>query len=199
MTTRPSARGMTLIETIVWVAVLVLVFEALAATLLYFYRTNRYAIEQASAVTSGQRGLEQMVQVIREAAYSSEGAFPIHSIAEDDLVFYADVDTDTSIERVHYYLDGNALMRGVLDPSGDPLSYTGAETLSTVAEYVRNGELDTPVFEYFDEIGEEITDYGNWANARFVKVSLIVNVDANTLPNQLTLSSSAAIRNLVGR
>jgi len=194
-----AQRGMTLIETIVWVAVLVFVFEALGSTLLFFYKTNRYAIEQATAVTSGQRGLEQMVKVIREGAYSSQGAFPVVSIAANDIVFYADTDSDSLIERVHYYLQGTNLMRGVVDPSGNPPDYVAGETTSQVAEYVRNASLGTPVFRYYDEIGQEIVTYTNWANVRFVKVSLIVNVDANTLPNQLTLNSSAAIRNLIGR
>lgn len=192
-------RGLTLIETIVWVAVLVLVFEALGTTLTYFYRTNRYAIEQADAVTSGQRGLEQMMKVIREGAYSSQGAFPVASIAANDFVFYADVDSDPLIERVHYYLQGTDLMQGVLDPTGNPPDYTGSETVSKVADHVRNVSQGTSVFQYYDEIGNEITNYANWAYARFVKVSLIVNVDEASLPNQLVLSSSAAIRNLIGR
>lgn len=192
-------KGMTLIETIVWVAVLIFVFEALGSTLLFFYKTNRYAIEQATAVTSGQKGLEQMVKVIREGAYSSQGAFPIVSIAANDIVFYADTDSDALIERVHYYLQGTNLMRGVVEPTGNPPDYVTSEAVTQVAEYVRNASLGTAVFRYYDEIGSEITTYTNWANVRFVKVTLIVNVDANTLPNQLTLSSSAAVRNLVGR
>ncbi len=190
---------MTLIEAMVWIAVLVIVFEALGLTLTYFYRTNRYALEQASAVTSGQRGLEQMVKVIREAAYSSQGAFPIVSIDDDEFIFYADVDSDALIERVRYYVSGTELLRGIIDPSGNPPDYAGAESVSNVASYVRNSSLGAPVFTYYDELGNEITDYDNWAYVRFVQVALIVNVDANSLPNQLTLTSSAALRNLVGQ
>jgi hypothetical protein len=188
-----------MIETIVWISVLVIVFQALATTLLYFYRTNRYGIEQANAVTSGQRGLEQIVKTIREGAYSSDGAFPIVSIAANDFVFYADVDSDVQIERVHYYLSGTNLVQGILDPTGDPPAYSGTETVSTVAQYVRNVSATTSIFRYFDEVGTEITNYADWSSVRFVKSSLIINVDTNTLPNQLTMSSSAAIRNLVGR
>ncbi len=189
---------MTLIETVVWIAILVLIFEALGITLQYFYRTNRYAIEQANAVTSGQRGLEQIVKVVREAAYSSQGAFPIVSIGANDFIFYADVDSDALIERVHYYLQGTSLMQGVLNPTGTPPDYTGGETATKVADYVRNTSQGLAVFKYYDELGSEITNYSHWSDVKFVKVSLIVNVDENTLPNQLILSSSAAIRNLVG-
>lgn len=199
MMRRSSNRGLTLIETIVWVAVLLLIFQALSSTITYFYRTNRYGLEQASAVTAGQRGLEQMMKSIREAAYSSQGAFPIVSIAANDIVFYADVDSDALVERVHYYLQGTNLMRGVVDATGNPPDYTTSETATQVTEYVQNGTTGTSVFRYYDELGNEISNYSNWAYVRYVKVSLDVNVSTATLPNQLTLSSSAAIRNLIGR
>lgn len=196
---RPAQSGMTLIETIVWIAVLVILFEALGFTLTYFYKTNRYTLEQANAVTSGQRGLEHMMKVIREGAYSSQGAFPVVSIAANDFVFYADVDSDPLIERVHYYLSGTDLMVGITEPVGNPPDYTGAETSNKVADHIRNASQGTSLFRYYDELGTEITNYANWAHTRFVKVSLVVNIDETTLPNQLVLTSSAAMRNLVGR
>jgi len=192
------SRGVTFIETLVWISVFTLTMVALTTTLLSFYRTNRYTLEQAEAVTSAQRALEQVVRTVREAAYSSQGAFPVVSIAENDFVFYADVDNDALIERVHYYLSGTNLMRGVLDPTGNPPDYVGVETVSVIAQHVRNTAQGITTFRYYDEIGSEITNYTNWTAVRFVRVELGVNVNVAALPNQLTLSSSAAIRNLIG-
>ncbi len=193
-----SKRGLTFIETLVWVAMIAVIFQAIASTLLYFYKTNAYGLEQATAVTSAQRGLEQVVRTIREGAYSSQGAFPIHSIAANDIVFYADVDSDSLIERVHYYIQGTDLIRGVLDPSGNPPDYVGTETTTIISDYVRNTTNNITTFRYYDELGSEITNYNNWTAVRFVKVTLAINVNPITLPNQLTLNSSAAIRNLIG-
>ncbi|MDO8553117.1 MAG: type II secretion system protein [bacterium] len=191
------ACGMTLIETVVGIAVLIIVFLALTSSLLYFYRTNRYAIEQSSAVTSAQRGIDKAIRTIREASYSSEGAFPIVSISANDFVFYADVDSDPLIEKIHYYISGTSLMQGAVDATGDPPAYTGAEVASMISDYVHNIDQGIPMFHYFDANGTAITDYQNqWANVRFVKASIVVNVDPNKLPNQMTLSSSAALRNL---
>ncbi|OGG80194.1 hypothetical protein A3A39_02900 [Candidatus Kaiserbacteria bacterium RIFCSPLOWO2_01_FULL_54_13] len=198
-TTNSSARGVTAIEVFVWIAIFIVTMLAIVSTLLYFYRTNRYTIEQASAVTSAQRGLEQVVKTIREGAYSSQGAFPIVSISANDFVFYADVDSDALIERVHYYIEGTNLMRGVIEATGNPPDYTGGEAGSVVAEYVRNIDQSITTFRYYDELGSEITNYANWTAVRFVKVTLAVNVIVATLPNQLTLNSSAAIRNLAGK
>jgi type II secretory pathway pseudopilin PulG len=194
-----STKGFSLIETAVWIGVFIAAMLAIVTSLLYFYRTNTYTIEQASAVSTAQRALEQMVRVIREGAYSSEGAFPIVSIAANDFVLYADIDSDALIERVHYYLQGTNLMRGVVEATGNPPVYSGAETTSVVGEYVRNTEQGVTTFRYYDELGSEIVNYANWTAVRFVKVTLAVNINTATLPNQLMLSSSAAIRNLAGK
>lgn len=191
-----SSAGMTLLETVVWISILIGVLLALTISLLYFYRVNKYAIEQSSAVTSAQRGMENTIRTVREAAYSSQGAFPIVSIGANDFVFYADVDTDPLIEKVHYYLSGNSFLYGVVHATGDPPVYTSSETVSTIADYVHNIDQNVKVFRYYDKSGVEITDYAKWANVRFVQVNLAVNVDPNKLPNQLVLNSSAAIRNL---
>jgi len=194
-----SERGFTILEVYVWVAIFVVSMIAITSSLLYFYRANKYTVEQSTAVTSAQRGLEQVVKVIREGAYSSQGAFPIVSIAANDFVLYADVDNDALIERVHYYVQGTDLIRGVLDPTGNPPDYTGVETTSVVSDYVRNLGEGISTFRYYDEVGAEITNYSNWSAVRFVKVTLAVNVNVPTLPNPLILNSSAAIRNLAGQ
>jgi type II secretory pathway pseudopilin PulG len=192
-------RGMTMIEAIVWIALFVTAMLAISSTILYFYRTNSYALEQATAVASAQRGLEQIVRVVREASFSSQGAFPIISIAANDFVFYADVDDDPLIERVHYYLSGTNLMRGVLDPTGSPPDYTGVETTEVVAEYVRNTAQNISLFRYYDTLGAQIASSSSYTAVRFVNVTLAVNVNTATLPNQLSLNSSAALRNLIGK
>ncbi|MEK7106619.1 MAG: hypothetical protein AAB899_00330 [Patescibacteria group bacterium] len=192
----PRARGLTMLETIVWISILAMTLLALTSSLLYFYRTNRYAIEQSSAVTSAQRGIDKMIRTIREASYSSQGAFPIVSIGANDFVFYADVDSDPLIEKVHYYVSGTRLLEGITDATGDPPAYTGAETTSTISDYIHNLDQSVSAFRYYNASSTEITNYTQWANVRFVKASIIVNVDPNRLPNQLTLSSSATIRNL---
>jgi hypothetical protein len=196
----PLTRGMTFIEAMVWIALLVAAMTAIASTVLYFYKTNAYSLEQSTAVTSGQRGLETMMRTIREAAYSSEGAFPIISVSPYDFVFYADIDEDPLIERVHYYVSGSTLMRGVLDPTGNPPAYVGVETAGVVADYVRNTALGTttPLFRYYDQLGAEIASSTSaYTAVRFVKVTLAINVNVATLPNQLSLYSSAALRNLM--
>ena len=179
-----------------WIAVFTFIVLAIMSSVLYFYRTNTYTVEQGSAVISAQRGVDKMVRVIREAAYASNGAYPIVSIAANEFKFYADLDNDPFIEQVRYYVQGTSLFEGVLDPTGDPPAYTGAETTSILSDYIRNIEQATTTFSYFDKNGMAISNYSKIGDVRFVTVNVVVNVDVNKLPNQLILRSSAALRNL---
>ena len=190
------SRGITLLETVVWVAIASMVMLAIVNSVQYFYRTNTYAVEQSAAVTSGQRGIDNMIKTMREAAYSSTGAWPIVSMATSSFIFYADVDGDPFIERVRFALVGNNLVRGIIDPSGDPPVYTNPETTSIISDNVRNTEQSVAMFQYYNEEGALMTDLSRIAEVRFVEATVVVNVNPMRLPNQFTLRSTAALRNV---
>ena len=187
---------MTLLEAVIYIGLFTVVIVAATASVQFFYKSNAYTVAQATAVTSAERGIERMTRVLREVAYASDGAYPIVSFGTNDLVFYAEVDGEPFAEKVHYSISGNLLLQGVVDSSGDPPVYTGAETVSTVSDYVRNTAQGVPVFTYYDKNGAQITDYTRVAEVRFVTVSIVVDVDQSTTPPSVTLRSSAALRNL---
>ena len=191
--------GITLIESLVWIAVFVSAMLALTTSVTYFYRTSNYAIQQASATASAQHGIDLMIRTAREASYASNGAYPIVSLAGNDFRFYADIDTDVGIEQLHYYLSGTTLLKGVVEPSGDPSVYTGTEATSTVSEDVRNIIQSTLLFSYYDKNGTLMSDYSKIGDVRYVSANLLVDVDPNRSPTPLSLYSSAAMRNLIGK
>jgi type II secretory pathway pseudopilin PulG len=90
---------------------------------------------------------------------------------------------------------GNELKKGVIEPTGSPVEYPSAqEKISILTSYVRNVP---PIFEYFDSQGNKITDYpARLADAKLMKVFLVVNVDPNQLEQDFELESSVQIRNL---
>ncbi len=194
----PYSRGMGLLEAVVWVAVFVSAMLALTSSVLYFYRTSNYAIQQASATASAQRGIDAMIRAARETSYASNGAYPIVSLADNDFRFYAEIDGDSGIEQVHYYLSGTALLKGIIDPTGDPPAYTATESISTTSEDVRNIAQATSLFTYYDKNGTLVTDYAKIGDVRYVSATLLVDVDPNRSPTPLSLRSSAAMRNLIG-
>lgn len=187
---------MTAMEALVWVSVTSMLLLAIVQSVQYFYRTNTYAVEQGAAITSAQRGIEGMIKIMREAAYSSNGAWPVISVASTSFAFYADVDDDPFIEQIRFFLQGDSLMRGIIDPSGDPPVYTAAEQLSSVSDYVRNTDQNVTLFKYYGVDGTLMTDMTRIAEVRFVEATVVVNINPDRLPNQFTLRSTAALRNL---
>lgn len=198
MTLLQHQRGISFLQTLIAISVSTLVLVTIVTSIRYFYFSNRYTVEQSGAVRNAERGVFTLVGDLREASFSDEGAFPLVAIGSTTITFYSDTDDDDIIERMRYYVDGTNLMKGIIKSSGDPPTYAGnPETLSTVAEYVRNDEQGMPIFEYFDASGTEITNYADVSDIVFVRISLVVNINPSILPNELTLRSSASIRNLI--
>jgi type II secretory pathway pseudopilin PulG len=189
-------RGFTLIETLVWIAIFTASMVAIATSVIYFYRTSNYAIEEATALTSTQHGMDAMVRVIREAAYSSVGAYPIVAMATSSFTFYANVDSDAGVEKVRYYLSGTNVYEGVVEPSGDPATYTGSETATLVADNIKNSSSSMDLFTYYDQNGAQMSDLTKIANVRFVTVNIVADIDPNRAPTNTQLRSSATLRNL---
>jgi Tfp pilus assembly protein PilW len=189
-------RGITFIESLIWIAVFMISMMAIIVSLLSFYRANTYTLEQAQAVSDARRSTEHLVATLREADYASDGAYPIVSMGTSTITFYANIDKDNLIERVRYAVTGTTLVRGITKPSGTPLGYTGTESVSVVSPYIRNITQHVDALTYYDSTGAVITDMNNVSSVRFVTVKMIVNVEPNRLPNELTLWSSATLRNL---
>lgn len=187
-----------MLETLVWIGMFTMVMGAIVSTMVYFYRGNSYTLQGAIAITSAQHGVDTMIRKIREAAYASNGAYPIVSLGTNDLVLYANTDADPAVERVHYYIQGTNLYQGVLDPSGDPPVYTGTETVSVLADNVQNLVQGLNAFTYFDASGVQMVDLTKILDVRFVTVNLSVDTDTSRLPGPVIIRSSAAMRNIVG-
>ena len=188
---------MSLLETIVYIAVFAFVMLAITNAMINFYQANRYTLEQMSQLDSARKGVNSMIFSLREAAYSESGAYPLETVEGNSLTFYSDVDNDGTIERVRYFLTGNDFQRGVIKPVGIPALYNpGNETVTNVAKYVRNAEQGLNVFTYFDTAGSQMTAPFILINIRWIQIKLIVNVNPATMPNEFTLRSSATLRNL---
>lgn len=193
-------RGMTFIEALVWIAVATFAMVALTNALLAFYRTSRSSIQESSAIAAAQHGIDIAVKAIRVASYSSSGQYPIISIAANQMSFYANVISgDPQVQQVRLFTTGTSFREGIIEPSGDPPSYTNTETITNLADNIQNLNAPTSTFIYYDGSGNVISDYNQFAKVRFVSINLIVDASTTSIPVALTLQSSAAMRNLVGQ
>ena len=191
-----TMRGMTFIEMLIVLAIASVITVAIADSVLYFYRANGSSLEESYQIQSGQNGMGALVHDLREATYGDDGSYPLASIASSSVTFYADVDRDLSVERVHYELNGTQLTRTVTNATGTPPTYTGPAATSTVSNYVRNFSDNVPVFTYYDKDGVQVTDPAHIADITSVTINIIVDVTQLHLPGEFTLRSGATLRNL---
>lgn len=191
-----SNRAFTLIETVVTISILVVVGGALATLITYIYRTNTYVLQESTAVQSAQSGLRAALKNLREASYSDDGAYPIQQANPTDITFYADTNSDGTVEKVRVYLLNGTLFREVTTSAGNPPSYVGQPiTTSTIATYVVNAS-STPIFVYSDANGTVLSGTIDTAHIASIGTTLQIDVNPNRSPVPYTLAGSATLRNL---
>lgn len=189
------ARGFTLIETVVTIALTSVIVMALGILIQYFYQTNAYTLEQSQAINSARLSIENAMADLREASYGADGSYPIAAAATSSVTFYASLGGSVSVEKVRYYLSGTMLYRGVTDPAGNPPSYSGQPELTTlVVNNIRNAT--TSLFTYFDANGNPLADPVNLASIASVHATVFTDVNPNRAPNVYTLQGNATLRNI---
>jgi prepilin-type N-terminal cleavage/methylation domain-containing protein len=200
----PSARtqiGFTLIELVVVIAIFAVM--SLAAVVLVsniLTGSNKQAallanIDQARSVSF------RVMQELRNAVPSSTGSYALELCDAQQLIFYTNLDGGTDIERVRYYMSNGKLYRGVVKPTGSPLSYNvGSEVSTVVQNDIGNG--GSPLFTYYPDTydgttGNALAVPANVTQVRFVRLNLtILNKAGQIGTNTYTVTAGASIRNL---
>lgn len=183
------------------IGIFALAMALLISFVIYVYRAYGYNFEQVAAINEARKGIETMVKEIREARYADDGSYPLEEAGNFQFIFYSDIDKDSNIERVRYFLDGTNFKKGVVEPSGDPLQYVlSSEVVDVLSAYVRNGT--TPVFTYYngdwpiDTVNNPLPTLTRLTETKLMHVYLKINVDPNRPPENFELESDIQIRNL---
>lgn len=200
-------KGLTLVETLVAIALFVL---GIQATVLVFNKTfenKRYSLEMGRASFTVSRSIGDLTRYIRKARQSDSGAYPIVSADDDDIIFYSDYDKDDVTERLHVYFadsngDGTAdtIYMGVRNPSGGfPVTYAvgDGETI-TLAQHIVNTASDH-VFSYYDRdypATNEVATPANVSEIRLIRIFLKINIDPNKAPENIQQETFVEVRNL---
>jgi prepilin-type N-terminal cleavage/methylation domain-containing protein len=195
---KKADRGLTLVETIVTVALFTILMTAVMGTISSFYRYNAYTLAQAYQLSNARRGVEFLIRDIREMTFADDGTFPLAVMDDHRIGFYSDIDRDDSVEYVEYELSSTTLMKRVYNATGTPPTYDtmSPDEVFTLSEYVQNEIQGADTFIYFDGIGQPAVATTTVTDIRYIEVQVIVNIDPVRDPGQFMLRSSAALRNL---
>lgn len=196
-----TKKGVTLVELLVTISIITVIGFLVSNFQRDVFSLNSSLQSSLSAQLDGRKIVKNMVGELRSASPSSLGAYPIVSIGTSTITFYSDTNNDGLKEKVRYYLDAptKKLKKGVITPSGSPLTYSGSEELSIVINDVVNG-TSTPIFTYYDSnytgTTSPLTYPIDTLAVRLVKVNVIIDKDPNRSPVPITVSSQVSIRNL---
>jgi prepilin-type N-terminal cleavage/methylation domain-containing protein len=196
--TQKSQQGFTLMEIVVAMGIMVII--GVLGT--YFarditdstLRVNRSLLTQQQL----QQTLQLMVPEIRSASQSNDGSYPIVQATTSTFTFFSDIDQDGDFDRVRYFLNGTNLDKGVISPSGVPLSYpTSTETLRTLVENM----VASQIFTYYGETATSTQSVPlpfpvNVLAIKTVEVTLVANQGTTSTPAFVGVKNQATIRNL---
>ncbi|MEK7494414.1 MAG: prepilin-type N-terminal cleavage/methylation domain-containing protein [Patescibacteria group bacterium] len=200
-----SFKAMTLIETLVAIAVMMIAMQGFTYLFTKVWATNGFILEAGMASAAASRATNQIVIQLRGVKQADNGDYPIDAADDFSLTIYADADDDGVTEKVRYFLDqpNDQMKIGITEPdtSVQPPTYTGVETVTVMTNYVVN-ESDDPVFYYYnddypgDTTTNPLTTPASIASIQLVRVHLLVNIDPINAPNNINIESFVDLRNL---
>ena len=196
-------KGMTLVEMMVAIGILTVVMGGFSLVFIRSLRTNAFTIEEGTTSLFTSRAVDAIVNELRKVKQGDDGGFPIVSATAFDLKVYVNADDDDKTERVHYFLDGDVLKRGVSNPiEGTPVTYpANDEVISIVATYVVN-DASEPLFSFYnknypgDTTNNPLTGTVMPGDVRLIRVWVRMNIDPIKAPDNINIESFAELRNL---
>lgn len=189
--------GFTLIELIISLSIamiIILVAGVFIQNTLNFGNIFRSSFEAKSEVN---QLFQTIGREVRATTISNTGSYPIETAASSTFAFYSDLESGGIIERVRYFLDGDTLKKGIIRPSGNPLTYNPAN--ETITETVHNVILSASnTFSYYDSnytgVEQPLTFPINASLVRLINLKLTAQnpgqnvsamIDLNLVPRNL--------------
>ncbi|MFA5030792.1 MAG: type II secretion system protein [Patescibacteria group bacterium] len=195
MKLRSGFTFMEIIITIALVGVLMVAVANFASSSFHVWRLIRV---QAETYEQTRRSLRTIVKEIREAQTADNGAYAIAGAQAESITFYANIDDDTSQERIRYYYENNQIMLGVVNPVGSPATYPDAnEVVTSIAKDVYP---DGDIFTYYDEsytgVEAALTDPITPTRVHLIRIHFLIDSDPNTVPDAVDVTTEVTPRNL---
>jgi len=93
--------------------------------------------------------LTQMAREIRNSQFGENENYPLVTAQSSELVFYSDLDFDQKVERVHYWVEGTSLFKGVIEPDENNQYLADEETSRELTSQLNISQL--PIFSYYNQ------------------------------------------------
>ncbi|HEX21025.1 MAG TPA: hypothetical protein ENH19_00040 [Actinobacteria bacterium] len=197
-----NEKGLTLIELIIGVGLMSLVLQGIYA--FHYYETKSWdnTTRSIAARTAAQLAINRISRDIRGAQVISETAPAIEAADKNSIIFYADVDNDQQPERLHYYLSGTKLIRGIEESqtTKEPWVFNGVDDVKTTLVKDDRNSAAQPLFRYFSSMDVEDTNLplssARRSKVTLLKINLNVDKDPGKSPAPVQLETTVDLRNI---
>lgn len=189
-------------ETIIAIAVFVFLMAGVASLfkeLITGYKQKDKAINNVDQA----RALEfTFGNELRNAGYGNDGSYPLNQAGNTQIIFFSNyrANSTSTMNRIRYFVASTTLYKGVVVPTGNPLSYNlSNESTTTVLSDLTSST--TPVFYYYNGnyagTSSPLAQPINVNQVKFIKMNLVVlKQDVKNSVTSFVVSSGSTIRNL---
>lgn len=190
--------GLSVLEIVIVVGITLVIMTVLVRFLAIGYPLSKTTYLQAKSTETARLQLKRIVKILREARQSDTGSYPLVEIGAQKIVFFADVDADNVTERVRLELSGTQLLKGILEPIGDPLVYdVDNETEVVIVSSVVNGA--DPIFTYYSgdyPFNTTPLSSADLGEVKYIEFNLKIDADPTIDPAAVDVQSQVQLRNL---
>jgi len=196
---------MSLVEMMVAIAILILIMGGFTMLASKSWKMKSFILESGQTSSLISKAIDILTDDLRKVRQADNGDYAIKSGDNFSLTVYLDEDKDGKTERVHYYLDGQILKKGITKPSaGMPPTYpSGDQRVQDIANYVMN-TTSQPIFYYYNKDYPGDTTNNPLAVApalavdqvKLVRVHLWINIKPLTAPDNINFETFIDLRNL---
>ena len=194
-----NEKGLSMVEVVVSIAIITLISGAAVELFIFMFpRKSDVVTEQLSTQSETRKVLDEFVNEIRGATYSSIGSYPIADASSTQIIFYSNPGAKATRDRVRYFLEGTLLKKGTIEPSGNPLSYD--QNNEIITDVLHGVVPTTTIFTYYgaDFTGNEdpLPQPVEVGLVRVVGIKVRIDKNPFNSPTAVVAESKAVIRNL---
>jgi prepilin-type N-terminal cleavage/methylation domain-containing protein len=188
--------GFTLVEVLVSMTIFVGIAFIIGTFMKTIFDYQLSFTQQLSAQQEIENTFSTIIPETRSMIPSALGGYAIGQVSTSSITFYADINSDGVADQIRYFLSGTTIKKGIIVPTGSPLSYTVASEV--VNDTIHNIATSTPIFTYYDAnyTGSEaaMTYPITISNIHLIKVAVTVKDPNKIAP--LSASIEIVPRNL---
>ncbi len=187
-----SQKGFTLIELLVGMTIAVSLVGLIILLQVHLSEDQLFLLKKSLSNQGANESLTQIKKELRNVQPGENGDYPLFIAQDYQIGFYTDVDFDSEIERVRYFLQNGVLSKGTIEPNESYQYLEENEIIKIINEDVRN--TDQPLFSFYngnwpdDQENNPLETPAPFDEIKLIKIYLQINTEYD--PNSDFISES---------